>query len=69
MTGEVDGFSTHRQKGEVFGCMVKKGDSVTYLPVGCDKSTGSTAEETAEYLKTTIRIIASLTAGLYLFFT
>ena len=43
--------------------MVKKGDSVTYLPIACEKSTGSTAKETVEWLKTKMRIIAALTAG------
>ena len=47
------------------GCMVKKGESVTYYPIGCDKSTGSTAEETSDFLKTKIRIIACLTSSKY----
>ena len=43
--------------------IVKTGDRATYLPVGCDRSAGSDATATADYVKSKLKYLAYLSAG------
>ena len=63
-TAEFDGFSSRRQKGTCAGLMVlnEEGNKTSYFPIACERSAGSTAAATAEWLKTKLQYMATISA-------
>ena len=43
--------------------MTKTGDSVKYLPIACDSSSGSDTTATVEYIRGKLRYLAYISAG------
>ena len=63
-TAEFDGFSSRRQKGTCAGLMVlnEDGNKTSYYPIACERSAGSTATASAEWLRSKLEYMATISA-------